>query len=260
MEAIYFGNAHWHGNTGAGEAGPWVGADLEQGMYYGGGDATKVNNQSQALPHEFVSLYLRGRTDGFMLKGGDATSGKLQTMYDGPRPDRSLAGSCHGADSYQPMRKQGAIILATGGDNSNSAMGKFYEGIMVTGDTSDATDDAVQANIVSVGYANLPTPAPTPPPPATALGCYADDEKKSGYDLPYFASRRLTSPDAVQECGILCAGYTYFALEYGKECHCGNSYGKYGKASDPSKDCNIPCQNDPTVICGGDFFENVYSH
>eukprot|EP00658_Telonema_sp_P-2_P076686 TRINITY_DN675_c0_g1_i9.p2 TRINITY_DN675_c0_g1~~TRINITY_DN675_c0_g1_i9.p2 ORF type:complete len:125 (-),score=36.77 TRINITY_DN675_c0_g1_i9:80-454(-) len=33
MEAIYFGNAHWHGNTGHGSTGPWVGADLEQGMY-----------------------------------------------------------------------------------------------------------------------------------------------------------------------------------------------------------------------------------
>ena len=30
-KAIYFGNAHWHGNTGAGKTGPWVGADLEQG-------------------------------------------------------------------------------------------------------------------------------------------------------------------------------------------------------------------------------------
>jgi hypothetical protein len=73
MEAIYFGNAHWHGNTGAGGTGPWVGADLEQGMYYGGGNVTKNNQQSQPLPHEFVTLYLRGRTDGFMLKGGDAT-------------------------------------------------------------------------------------------------------------------------------------------------------------------------------------------
>eukprot|EP01043_Picozoa_sp_COSAG02_P119342 COSAG02_NODE_56004_length_287_cov_1.372340_1_plen_26_part_10 len=26
------------------------------------------------------------------------------------------------------MRKQGAIILATGGDNSNGAVGNFYEG------------------------------------------------------------------------------------------------------------------------------------
>jgi hypothetical protein len=31
MEAIYFGNAHWFGNTGDGKTGPWVGADLESG-------------------------------------------------------------------------------------------------------------------------------------------------------------------------------------------------------------------------------------
>ena len=46
--------------------------------------------------------------------------------------------------TYQPMDKRGAIILATGGDNSNGAMGKFYEGYMVTGVTSDETDAAVQ--------------------------------------------------------------------------------------------------------------------
>lgn len=33
MEAIYFGNAHWHGNSGGGPTGPWAGADLEAGMY-----------------------------------------------------------------------------------------------------------------------------------------------------------------------------------------------------------------------------------
>ena len=160
MEAIYFGNGHWQGNSGDNSTsdGPWVGADLEAGMYYGGGADTKWNKRSKALPFPFVSLYLRGRTDGFVLKGGDATSGTLTTMYDGPRPDCAIAGTCHRHEnstyhpSYQPMHKQGAIILGTGGDNSNGAMGKFYEGIMVTGATEDATDDAVQANIVSVGY------------------------------------------------------------------------------------------------------------
>lgn len=154
MEAIYFGNAHWRGNTGAGE-GPWVGADLEQGMYYGGGSATKVNNQSKPLPFEFVSLYLRGSTDGFTLKGGDATKGPFTTMYDGPRPDPKIAGTCGKHGVYQPMKKQGAIILATGGDFSNSARGKFYEGIMVTGATTDATDEAVKANIAAVNYKNI---------------------------------------------------------------------------------------------------------
>lgn len=156
MEAIYFGDAHWQGNSGAG-SGPWVGADLECGTYYGGGNETKVNNKSQPLPYPFVSLYLRGGTDGMALKGGDATNGPLMTMYDGPRPDCAIAGTCqrHGNHTYQPMSKRGAIVLATGGDNSNGAMGKFYEGVMATGVTTDATDAAVQANIVAVGYRNL---------------------------------------------------------------------------------------------------------
>ena len=85
-------------------------------------------------------------------------------MYDGPRPDCKLAGTCDRhknatyTPSYQPMHKQGAIILATGGDMSNNVVGNFYEGIMVTGITSDATDDAVQANIVAVGYKNIDAP------------------------------------------------------------------------------------------------------
>ena len=121
MEAIYFGNAHWKGNTGFGN-GPWLGADLEAGMYYGGGNATITNNASQPLTSDFVSLHLKGLTDGFVLKGGDATSGHLVTMYDGPRPDPKLACCVTKKDHYQPMRKKGAIILGTGGDNSNSAV------------------------------------------------------------------------------------------------------------------------------------------
>ena len=51
--------------------------------------------------------------------------------------------------------EHGAIILATGGDESNDALGNFYEGFMVTGATAAATDAAVQANIVAVGYTTL---------------------------------------------------------------------------------------------------------
>ena len=121
-------------------------------MYYGGGASTKVNNQSTPLTSDFVSLSVKGRTDGFVIKGGNAVEGELKTMYDGPRPDRTIAGSCRQGQSYQPMRKKGAIILATGGDQSNSAQGNFYEGFMAKGVASGATDAAIQANIISVGY------------------------------------------------------------------------------------------------------------
>ena len=59
---------------------------------------------------------------------------------------------------YSPMKKQGAIILGSGGDcckpdgGANLSAGTFYEGAMVAGYPSDATENAVQANIAAAGY------------------------------------------------------------------------------------------------------------
>ena len=50
------------------------------------------------------------------------------------------------------MKKEGAIILGIGGDNSNGSAGTFYEGVMTSGYPSDATENAVQANITAAGY------------------------------------------------------------------------------------------------------------
>jgi hypothetical protein len=62
-------------------------------------------------------------------------------------------------NGYNPMRKQGAIVLGSGGDcckpggGANLSAGTFYEGAIVSGFPSDATENAVQANIVAAGYA-----------------------------------------------------------------------------------------------------------
>ena len=50
------------------------------------------------------------------------------------------------------MKKQGALILGIGGDNSPLGVGTFYEGCVTKGFSTDATDDALQANIVAAGY------------------------------------------------------------------------------------------------------------
>jgi hypothetical protein len=94
---------------------------------------------------DFVTAMLKGDSGNhFALKAGDAQAGELKTMYDGVRPPR-----------YHPMKKQGSIILGIGGDNSNSAVGTFYEGVITRGYTTDAADAAVQANIVAAGYTAL---------------------------------------------------------------------------------------------------------
>ncbi len=76
--------------------------------------------------------------------GGDSRQGPLQVMFDGPRVD----------PTYDPMRKQGAILLGNGGDNSVGSQGTFYEGAMTAANTfpTDATDQLIQANVVAAGY------------------------------------------------------------------------------------------------------------
>ena len=46
----------------------------------------------------------------------------------------------------------------SGGDNSNRAKGNFYEGFMATGVASEATDEAIQANIVAAQYSGFSFP------------------------------------------------------------------------------------------------------
>ena len=138
MEAVYFGNCSIWGK-GAGN-GPWVMADLENGLF--GGQSFSANPDNMPLNYDYVTAMVKGKPGSFIIKGGNAQSGALQTMYDGARP----------ANGYDPMQKQGAIILGTGGDNSNFAVGIFFEGCMTTGYSSDATDSAIQENIVAAGY------------------------------------------------------------------------------------------------------------
>lgn len=126
MEAVYFGN-NSKGAHGSG-AGPWVMADLESGLWPG--NETGVNPGNTPLPFPFVTAMLKGGSDGFALKGGDATNGVLTTMYDGPRPSEK---------KYQPMKKQGALLLGIGGDNSNHAIGTFYEGVVLSGYSTDVS-------------------------------------------------------------------------------------------------------------------------
>jgi hypothetical protein len=115
-------------------------ADLEAGMY-GGNDTFGIDNSP--IDHEFNTLMLKGHKCEMSLKGGDATNGALVVKYDGGRPTHA---------DYNPMRKQGGLVLGTGGDNSDRALGIFYEGAVTTGYASAATDNAIQANIVAAGY------------------------------------------------------------------------------------------------------------
>ncbi|GLH99631.1 arabinofuranosidase catalytic domain-containing protein [Phytohabitans aurantiacus] len=144
MDAINFSTQCWFG--GCSGTGPWVQADLEWGLYPGGSQSWNPNQR--AFPSKFVTATLKNNgTSRFAIKGSNAQSGNLFTLWDGALPP-----------GYSPMKKQGAIILGSGGDcckpggGANLSAGTFYEGAMVAGYPSDATENAVQANVVAAGY------------------------------------------------------------------------------------------------------------
>ena len=115
-------------------------ADIEDGMF-GGNDT--FNPRNSPIQADFVTLMLRGHKCEMSLKAGDAQGGPLTVKYDGGRPTHS---------DWNPMRKQGGLVLGTGGDNSDRALGIFYEGAMTSGYATPAVEDAIQADIVRAGY------------------------------------------------------------------------------------------------------------
>jgi hypothetical protein len=144
MEAIYFGNETAWG-TGSG-SGPWIMADMENGLFSGA--STGNHSADSSISDRFTTAMIEGKSNQWAILGGNADSGSLSTFFSGARPS-----------GYNPMHKQGAIILGIGGDNSDSSAGTFYEGVMTSGYPSSSTEAAVQANIVSVGYANYTLPS-----------------------------------------------------------------------------------------------------
>jgi non-reducing end alpha-L-arabinofuranosidase len=147
METLYFGNATpWYSGNGNG---PWIMSDQENNLVgCVNQDGSKGCPNLPSIPWRFVTAIAKGEPHHWVSLGGDAQKGALSVMFDGKRVN----------PTYDPMRKQGAILLGNGGDNSDGSQGTFYEGAVTAAGTfpSNATDQLVQANIVAARYGVTP--------------------------------------------------------------------------------------------------------
>ena len=153
MTALYFGDAtDWP--RGAGN-GPWVMLDMENGVFAGGGSIAilnagqaSVNSNDPSLkyasPNIVTGLAKTNSTSTFALKYGNASSGALSVAWNGSLPTNT------NPTSYIPLKQQGGISLGEGGDGSAMGTGAFSEGAIIAAQTSDATDNAIQANLTTV--------------------------------------------------------------------------------------------------------------
>ncbi|KZF20208.1 WSC-domain-containing protein [Xylona heveae TC161] len=85
------------------------------------------------------------------------------------------------------------------------------------------------------------------------LGCYTEGTN----------SRALTgessSGDAntVQSCATTCSGFTYFGVEYSRECYCGNVLSA-GAVVASDGGCTMTCAGNSSEYCGGPSRLNIY--
>jgi hypothetical protein len=147
MNTIFFGTGYWGKGEGAG---PWFMGDFEGGVWAGGTTAgtpgapssttvtspANTNNPSMKVPFAFGIL--KTSSGKYCIRAANAQSGALVTAYDNTSPKTWTNG--------------GHIVLGTGGDNSNSSFGTFFEGADTAGRPSDATDALVLQNVQAAGY------------------------------------------------------------------------------------------------------------
>jgi hypothetical protein len=136
MECINLSKECWFSPCNG--TGPWVFADLENGLFEGNANGHDNNNTS--VPYDFVTAIIKGNASTYSIRAGNAQTGALKTMADSTSARPS------------PNHLQGAIVLGIGGDQSWAGHGVSFEGAITNGRPKDTTEDAIQKNIVAAGY------------------------------------------------------------------------------------------------------------
>jgi len=85
-------------------------------------------------------------------------------------------------------------------------------------------------------------------------GCRTEATGQRALSGATFASDTMT----LEACRSFCAAYTYFGIEYARECYCGNSFGP-GSVAAPASDCSFTCSGNPFQYCGAGNRLSVYA-
>lgn len=91
---------------------------------------------------------------------------------------------------------------------------------------------------------------------AQYIGCYEDKAELTERDLSSetFLNEDMTTQFCEEACGA--RRYSFFALQMGEECRCGNAYGKYEEL--PKDRCGYPCGGNKQEDCGGELANSVH--
>ncbi|KAM0253586.1 hypothetical protein ACHAQJ_007214 [Trichoderma viride] len=85
-------------------------------------------------------------------------------------------------------------------------------------------------------------------------GCYTEGTSARALASTTYSDDGMT----LESCATFCASYTYFGVEYSRECYCGNSFSAGSKLT-TSSDCSMTCAGNDCDFCGAGSRLSVYS-
>ena len=124
--------------------------------------------------------------------------------------------------------------------------------LLVVKNPQDVTEGTDFLWVKSGKYATVAAQAPVKKP-GGYLGCFNDQSER---DLPAAFMNIPNMTNATCQATCRSKGFTYAGTQYGSQCFCGNSYGKYGQAGEEK--CNMPCAGSSGEKCGGTWANTVF--
>jgi hypothetical protein len=88
----------------------------------------------------------------------------------------------------------------------------------------------------------------------TSIGCYTEATAGRALSSKTYADNDMT----LASCASFCQGYTYFGVEYSRECYCGNKLNA-GATEVAASQCNMGCAGFACDYCGAGNRLSVYT-
>ncbi|TPX11566.1 uncharacterized protein E0L32_007777 [Thyridium curvatum] len=156
-----------------------------------------------------------------------------------------------GAGNRLELYKKGAAVS----NSTSSATSSTVTSSTITSPVSSPTVASTATSTSSSSSSASPTATgPWHRPTVAAYqfqGCWTETLNGRALYSTTYANDSMT----LDSCAAFCAAYTYFGVEYGRECYCGNVL-RDGSALAPLSDCWFLCPGDNTEYCGaGDRLE-----
>jgi hypothetical protein len=167
-------------------------------------------------------------------------AGNLLELYKLGSAPVSSSSSSGSLSISKPTSTGSSVSSVMPSSTSSSSLSLSQRSVTTISTSTSSVSSSAQPTPTAPGNVN-------PVANYNYLGCYTEATGIRALSGGATAADTMT----VEVCQAYCAGYTYFGLEYARECYCGNTINTaQGAVAAPESDCSSVCMGNKWEFCG----------